>query len=1040
MTIKQTKKQKLKTRKHFSRLKLASCASLAIGSLVFPVVAYGDQENTTIPFNINSNDADLSLIEFAKQANLTIVFPYDKVKDSRANVVRGNYSVEKAIKILLNNTGLRAVFSKQGVVTIKLEEEIKKEENSSILSSIFQLFTDDGDNIITYPEQQESPYELILVKGIRGSMQRTMDIKQASEGVVDAISAEQIGKFPDQNLAESLQRITGVSIDRSEGEGQFVTVRGFGPQFNTVLLNNRKLATDNLGREFSFDTLPSELVSAVSVYKTFSADQTSGGIGSTINIKTARPLSKRGFNVAGSISLLHDTNSQENTPQGTVLVSHSNEKFGWLVSLSQQKRRARIDEAQTDGWLLNTDIPTDQIVSNSDNIFVPRNYDQRVRFDHRQRTSGTLVLQYRPTPDLDISLDYFRSEFDIRTESSSMGHWFTSSNLENVVTDENGTVLQFEQNIGHATDFHARTFDRLSSLSAYGINLDWQMTKSLKLGLDLSLSEATIDDKTGAANSLSLVGYLNRSKFDHTANNQLPSIGGFEDADPTIIDAMGNTSGVSHYLDPANGKAHVMLRRGWNIGDEIDQFRFDGEWDSGSKNVTVIRFGLMSTRQIKQNQRWDNEKDAVHCTFCGYYAEPDLPDSFQSEFFAGNQFLSGLSGHQNIPKRWLKHSGQQLFSFLESYSDIDFSAVQRNNSFTIEEQVLGAYFEASYQLELMDMPLYLLAGLRYEGTDIDVTWSETTLQGLTILDQTELGQITSTPITVSQQSSYNNWLPNLTVKLDLSDDIVARAAYSHSITRPTMTQMSPNIVINTTRQGGDLRASTGNLELEPFESTNLDLGLEWYYADSSYLSINYFRKSVDNFIVNRSSDFVFVGVTDPSTGSDPTAKDDLDVVAVFDMTQPTNGETATVFGWEFAIQHHFDSGFGVLANMTKVDSNAQLDRNNVTQAFALTGLSDSQNLVAYYENDPIQVRISWNNRDEFLQSLVQSQGSEPTFVERYHQLDMSASYAISEHLSITFEGINLTEEYVIKHGRYSNQLLLAQAPGARYSIGIRGNW
>lgn len=1017
-----------------------SFSSLLFCTLIAPVQAVSNQTNRIIKFDIERTGADISLIEFAKQANLTIVFPYEKVKDSIANPLFGDFSVENGIQVLLKDTGLVAKFSNQGVLTIQSEKDNSEKHNPSILAGLFNLFTDDGDNIITYPEQKESPYELILVKGIRGSMQRTIDIKHSSSGLVDAISAEEIGKFPDLNLAESLQRITGVSIDRSEGEGQFVTVRGFGPQFNTVLLNGRRLATDNQGREFSFDTLPSELISAVSVFKTFSASQSSGGIGSTINIKTARPLSDRGFKVAGSLKAMYDTNSEKTTPQGTVLVSHSNEKFGWLISLSHQEREARINEAQTDGWLLNTNIPEDQLTTNANNIFVPRNYDQRVRFDDRKRTSGTLVLQYRPTADIDMSLDYLSSDFNVRTDSTSMGHWFTSSNLENVVTDSNGTVVQFEQNVGHATDFHARTFDRLSSTTALGFNLDWQVSRNFDFELDLSSSDAAIDDTRGAANSLSLVGYLNRSQFDHSAGNQLPSISGFKTADPAIVDAMGLASGVSDYLDPANGKAHVMLRRGWNIRDDFDQARVDGRWDSDIEPISAIRFGLMYTRQTKLNERWDNEKDAIHCTFCGYFEQPDLPDSFQTKFSAGSDFLSGISGNNNIPKEWLRHDGQQLFRFLEQASDISFAAVQRNNSFAIKEQVFGAYAEVEYQFDIANMPLTVLAGLRFENTDIDVTGVEATLQALTILDQTELGQITSTPVPFSQQSSYDNWLPNFTAKLEVNENLVTKMAYSQSMTRPTMTQMSPNLVINNTRQGGDLRVSSGNPELEPFEATNLDLGLEWYYAASSYFSVSYFRKKVDNFIISTSSDYIFSGVTDPSTGTDPTAPDENDRIALFDLTQPNNGETATVEGWEFAIQHDFDSGFGILANMTLVDSNAQLDRNDVSQTFALTGLSDSQNIIVYYENGPSQIRLAWNNRDEFLQSLVQSQGAEPTFVERYHQLDLSASYAISDNLSITFEGINLTEEHVIKHGRHSNQLLLAQAPGARYTIGIRGHW
>ncbi|GAB5381834.1 MAG: hypothetical protein Alis3KO_23320 [Aliiglaciecola sp.] len=1002
--------------------------------------AFGQPVNTVQSFNIQANQADVALIEFAQQADLTIIFPFERVKERLANPLNGEFSIENGINLLLEGTGLEASFEREGVVTIKrISIRDTQREDRSLIEEIVDLFTSQGDDLMTYPEET-SQIETILVRGIRGSMNRVMDIKQDASGVSDAIQSEEMGKFPDLNLAESLQRITGVSIDRSEGEGQFVTVRGLGPQFNTVLSNGRRLATDNQGREFSFDTIASELVTAVTVDKTFSAAQPSGGIGSVINIQTARPLSSRGFKMAGSLKAMYDTISENTTPQGTVFVSHSNDKLGWLVSLSHQKRKARIHEAQTDGWLLNTDVPDSQLTTESENIFVPRNYDQRVRFDERTRSGGTLVLQYRASPNLDISFDYLQSDFDVKTDSTSMGHWFTSSNLENVLTDENGTVIDFEQNVGHATDFHARTFDRPSSVKAMGLNSQWQLSHSLNVELDLSSSEATTEDTQGAGNALSLIGYLNRSQFSISQGETLPRIDGFQTADPTIVDALGNPSGVSNYLDPINGKAHVMLRRGWNIRDKFDQFKMDFSWDGGHENLSSVQFGLLYSEQSKRNERWDNEANAVHCTFCGYFPSPDIPDIFQTVFDAGEDFLSGISGSEHIPKQWLRHNGEALFSFLEATSGISFDAVLRNNSFSIEESVSAAYAQAQYNQEWSIVTMQTTFGIRYEKTDIDVSGLEADLLALTILDQTELGQVTSQSRAIAQSANYDNWLPSLSFKFDLPQNWVGRVGISQSLTRPTMTQMSPSLVLNTTRQGGDLRASAGNPQLKPFESTNIDLALEWYYQPSSYLSASYFRKKVSNFIVSNVSKTTINDVTDPSTGSDPGAVDDEDSLAEFDLTTPINGQTAIVRGYEFAIQHNFDSGLGIVANMTLVDSNAQLDPNDLSQKFALTGLSDSQNLIIYYENGPAQLRFAWNHRDGFLQSLVQIQGPEPTYVRSYNQLDMSASYALNDNISVFVEGVNLTEENVIKHGRYQNQLLLAQQPGARYTFGVRGSF
>ena len=991
-------------------------------------------------FNIYSSSADVSLIEFAKQANLTIIFPYEKVQSRRANYLKGSYTIEQGMNKLLNGTGLVASFERDGVVTIKrisISDSIV--EDKSILQEIMDLFIGKGENIVTFPEES-AKIELIEVRGIRGSMDWALDIKQESIGVSESIQSEEIGKFPDLNLAESLQRITGVSIDRSEGEGQFVTVRGLGPQFNTVLSNGRRLATDNQGREFSFDSIASELVTSVTVDKTFSASQPSGGIGSVINIKTARPMASKEFKIAGSIKAMFDTNSQKTTPQGSVFFSHSNDKLGWLASLSHQTRKARINEVQTDGWLLNTDIPRGQVTTTADNIFVPRNYDQRVRFDQRTRTGGTLVLQYMATADLDISLDYLQSDFNVKTDSTSLGHWFTSSNLENVITDENGTVIEFSQNVGHATDFHARTFDRPSKVSALGLNARWQVLPKVLLEFDVSTSKASTKDKIGAGNALTLIGYLNRSTFSLSEGNILPRIGGFESADSTIVDALGNTTGVSDYLDPSNSRAHVMLRRGWNINDKFDQLKTDITlFDRFEFNID-IKLGVMYSEQSKSNERWDNEKNAVHCSFCGYFQEPELPDNFQTVFDAGNGFLSGVSGSEFLPKRWLRHDSETLFNFLESASDINFDAVIRNNSFTVTENVTSVYLQGQQSSQWRDIELSSIYGVRYENTDILVTGFESDLLALTILDQTELGQLNSPGRSISQSESYANWLPSVSIKAEWQNNIIARFGVSRSLTRPTMRQLSPSLVLNTTRQGGDLRASSGNPNLKPFESTNIDLTLEWYYQTSSYLSASYFEKTVSNFIVSTVTQTAINNVTDPSTGADSSAPDSEDILAEFDLTTPTNGQTATVSGFEFAIQHDFDSGFGVVANMTLVDSNAKLNPTDISQKFALTGLSDSQNLIVYYEKGPAQIRLAWNYRNGFLQSLEQIQGPEPTYVRSHQQLDLSASYAVNDDLSVFIEGVNITEENVLKHGRYRNQLLLAQQPGARYSLGLRGSF
>jgi TonB-dependent receptor len=1043
---------------------------LAVGFLLAqPSLAWTQSRrfDDVIAFDIPRQRADLALTRFAEQADVTLIFPYDKVSGITANSLVGEYSIEEALQRLLSNTQLQTAVSDRGQLSIVLKEPegetgaVQKRNKVShaimgILASVV------GAREAAAQDAEPGVLEEVTVTGIRASMTRSMDIKRDAGGVVDAISAEDIGKFPDTNLAESLQRISGVSIDRSGGEGQAITVRGFGPEFNTVLVNGRQIASEDLSRGFSFDTLASELVSGIVVHKTSTAAMQSGGVGSTVNITTARPLDLGGFKVAGSVKALYDENSERTTPQASVLISDTfaEDTFGVLLALSHQKRETRLNQAQTDGWLENPDIPVSEInggAGTSGNIFLPRNYDHKVTFEERTRTGGSLVLQYAPTERFTFTADALYSDFDIETNATSFGHWFTAPNVRDVVTDENGTVVDLYQEIGLATDMHAKKFDRLTETSAYGFNLGWKVNDSLNVSFDASLSNAEREANNGGGDQLSLIGYANRVRFQVMPGETLPYASGFESANPNIysgqqvIDGVAYNPavtpvGVSDYLDTSNSRAHVMLRRGWAVDDDVDQFRVDGVWDEkADAGLSRARFGALLSKETKALARWDNEGVGIHCTFCGYPDNP-LQQTNQWVFDAGDDFLSGVSGHGRMPHKWLAHDGEAQFAYLESISGLNFDAVMRDNSFVVDEDTQAVYLDVEFAGTIAGMPISAITGARYETTDVTVNGRQAPVIRLDILDQTEMLAAFGDSTDVSEETDYSALLPSISVKLDISDDLVARFAVSQTITRPTLENMAPITTIVTTRQGGNLAATSGNPALEPFESNNIDLSLEYYYARASYVAAGYFQKDVDNFIVTGTEDRTFElpggGVLlDPSTGTDPRAPDAADTPAVFTVTLPSNGETAKVSGFELSALHSFGtSGFGLMANATFVDSDADLNVADITQTFAVTGLSDSLNAVAFYEKGPYQIRLAYNQRDEFLQRLTQTNGDGVVFVDDYYQWDISGSYDFSKNLSIFFEGLNLTEEVVTKHGRFGNHFLLAEDSGRRFAIGVRGSF
>jgi len=201
--------------------------------------------------------------------------------------------------------------------------------------------------------QEGEVFEEIVVTGIRASLERSLDVKRSSNQIVDAISAEDVGKFPDANVAESLQRITGVAIDRTGGEGQFITVRGLGPEFNTVLLNGRTLATDNDGREFSFDVLSSDIIQRAEVFKSAVPNLQAGGIGATVNIVTSRPLSgsaKTGVNF--SASGIYEDLSGDVSPEFSAVGTWANDDstLGFSGGVSYSERNTQVDRVFTNGF------------------------------------------------------------------------------------------------------------------------------------------------------------------------------------------------------------------------------------------------------------------------------------------------------------------------------------------------------------------------------------------------------------------------------------------------------------------------------------------------------------------------------------------------------------------------------------------------------------------------------------------------------------------------------------------------------------------
>ncbi len=981
-------------------------------------------------------------------------------------------------------------------------------------------------------ENQYDPSQIdeVVVTGIRASLQRSMDIKRDSKGVVDGISAEDIGKFPDSNLAESLQRITGVAIERDRGEGSKITVRGFGPDFNIVSFNGRQMPT-NGGRSFDFGNIASEGISAVEVYKSGRANVATGGIGAVVNVKTSKPLEMPGMKAVFSAKGVHDPgtragNSVNPEFAGLFSKTFSEDKFGIALSVSSQERDGGVQSVTTQNFMSRNFVTQDEIDNNSadaewgsiavgdssalgfpdevvDGIYaIPTNIQYNLDDFRRERINGQLTFQWRPLESITGTVDYTYAENQMNTQHQDLSAWFDPgcATRESEWVNEGNiwSPIMYRQ-VGCAADnlqgvgLYA-TVDENKSL---GANMEWLVSDNLVLNFDYhdSSGEAKPNSKHGSGGSMAVA-----------ALNRITTSGYFSsDGMPILEVQLGQRNSFNQISEVSELDVNDMQLSGSSFGSfnnrmDVQQFQFDGEYffDKGHS----ISFGFARVEVANRGQ----SKGVARNAWSGVGTPGDIADLLRIDTMAG--IFDSLPG-SNDPRQVMNFftwdfqelidraeqllrdgshgdvvgdGGPCLTGFCPSYNfDLDEITTETSNAI---------FFQTHWVGDFRDRPINLYYGLRYEETDVHsealvplydrVEWSivdnrfnlyqQKDEQGNTVQGFSEI------------DGAYSMYLPSLDFDIELIDDLIFRTSYSLTVTRPVYNDLKGALIIDYLGPDGG-GGRRGNPQLLPMESENIDVSLEWYYDDASYASIGFWSKDVENFIVNQTfenqplfkdlftpinGDLYNQAVQD-LTGGDPRFDYDVgdlneyyaenfanedgvvvtgegedvevvvtgvagDPIAIFDVTIPINQRETQVKGWEVMAQHSFgESGFGFQANYTIVDGNLNYDINLNEEQWVVPGMSDTANLVGFYDKNGLQVRFALNWRDQFLSSASR----DPLFVEEYYQLDMNMSYEINDQLSIFLEGINLTEEHQRIHGRSTYQLREFAIGHARYNFGLR---
>src|SRR5688572_3262898 len=585
----------------------------------------------------------LALQSLAKERSFQLVYVSEEVDALSTQGAVGEFTPEEALAKLLAGTGLTFKYLNEHTVTILPAAPAKpatppppertsrtskpwtvKNVRLASAASAVMFGVASGPAAAQSTAAPSGELEEVVVTGIRSSLRQAMEIKRDSDQIVDSIASESLGKFPDTNIAESLQRITGVSIDRSGGEGQAITVRGFGPEFNTVLLNGRRLASDSGARSFNFDVLPAELISRVDVYKSATALLQEGGIGSTILLHTPRPLDLGEFKTILSAKALYEDLPGNTTPEvfGMISDTFADGRLGLLASASYQKRENRSERILTDGYLT---APRDSLTmiaddlaaqgySADDQFFIPQNLNVSPVDEERERINVNATFQYQISDRVRLTVDGMYDEFSVYTEANTLGFFVTPSIITAAQFDENRTATRITQNLDAAIDYIRAVRDRPTDIYAAGVNLAWDASDSVNLTFDSSWSRA----KSGGAEGtdVAVVGFRKDIFTLDYGPSGIPSVTGVPSAD---------------YVDPSLPMAHFSLRGsgggplggGADLEDKILEHRIEAEWQPDSDLLKRVTFGGFYSEE-KQNRNSRLSDNEILCMYCGYFA--GVPD------------------------------------------------------------------------------------------------------------------------------------------------------------------------------------------------------------------------------------------------------------------------------------------------------------------------------------------------------------------------------------------------------------------------------
>lgn len=827
------------------------------------------------------------------------------------------------------------------------------------------------------------PIQEIQVRGIRETLKKNLAAKRDAQNIVDTVTAEDVGKFPDKNVADSLQRVPGISVDRTWGEGRDIFVRGTDKNLNMTQLNGQSVASaywwknDSQSRGFNYDILPSELVGSLDVYKSPSADLDEGSIGGLVIVKTRKPLQfKTPLTAQVSLEATYSDLPKKTDPQISGLVSWKNDEntFGALLALSRQQRTMRRDglEDFTDATKYNI---VDQNGVSTPNAYASWGGGSAIFRQDRERTTGNLTLQIRPNTNTDISLNYLNSDMDM--DNSNQNYLWQAGGLADAtgtinvtnprfITTTDGTKALVGGTVGPTNGVSFEPIFRESYIKSKVLDLEgtyegdnWKLHGQI----------GTTSGEGGSTHDRNFWFTGNtRATFNLAPDTYEVSYLDIDPLDPSVLTLQGSRDWIRKMESKEN----------YAQGDLT--------YDIKGSFIKDIKVGVKFRDNTVQNHRTIGTV-GPGSTGWETFTLADLSTGSSPMLSQEAATAGSLTQYAWVDDNLAVSKGFAMFDKGMVYAEA------KGEYYRIQEKITAAYAMADFKAD------------KWRG-DFGVRLVKTEQTSEAYQDLTGTGTYTLGSTT----RSYNDVLPNLNVAYNFRRDLLVRGAIARVMARNTFSDLSASTEVSGTTNA----ATAGNPLLNPYHADQMELGAEWYFADASLLSATVFTKKLDTFIYTS------------------TATENVGGV-MRSVTRPHNADNgATVHGLELQWQQAFGNGFGTVVNYTLTDAKTGALAGG--QKLNVVGNARNQlNASGYYEKNGYSARLSYNYRSKSYGGLNEG-GQDVT--SAYGQWDLTGNWDISPRVSLYASGVNLTNE-VIRINTTDGLPVGVYENGPRYSIGIR---